>query len=1358
MSIINKLLRNNKVSSFEDTFAYKLIYAFEVPNLKDHKWKIKVWDAIIKTSEPIENLKPSCTALNNAAKKRINEYMWTWWVDYTLLYTELAIKEDNWKLKWFRDHDVHRVLENSNIHKEKLWNSKEWFKTDIKTVVAAIQAVKKWESNLSWSKVFNYPPIILRDEQEDAIKLAQKVFKNSNRALWNAKMRFWKTVSALELVKREWFKKAIIVTHRPVVKASWYDDFSKIFNSEDNYIYWFKQEWSKDNWDKEIRRLKKSWKNFVYFASIQDLRESKKVWWKYDKNDEIFDTNWDIVIVDEAHEWTQTILWDTVIKELVKEDSKLLALSWTPFNILEKYEEESVYTWDYIMEQERKMRWAIEHFWDYNPYDPLPKLNIYTYNLWKLLNHNYEDLADKAFSFKEFFRVDENWDFIHKKDIEHFLNLMSKENNENCYPYASKEFRNYFRHSLWMIPWVKEWKALSKMLKNHPVFWSWWFKIVNVAWDWDKDEENEKALEMVQKAIRDAWEDWYTITLSCWRLTTWVTVPERTAVLMLAGSSSTSASNYLQTIFRVQSPCNYLDWRVKTDCYAFDFAPDRTLKMVADAVSISTKAWKATSNDRVSLWEFLNYCPVIAIEGSIMKEYDVNSLMQKLKSAQAERAMRNWFDDKNLYNDELLKLDWIDLEKFDKLKWIIWTSKAEHKTNEIDLNSQWFTDEQYEKIEKAQKKKPKERTPEEQALIDEAKAKNKTKKDAISILRWISIRLPLLVYWVDIPIEEDITIEKLVDKIDEDSWNEFIPKWVTKEIFSWFLKYYDQDIFIAASRRIRNEARAADEEKSVTERVIRIANIFSYFKNPDKETILTPRKVVNMHLWECLWWYSFYEEWYERTLDNTEEHPLRFINNWNITKETLWNPDAVILEINAKTWLYPLYATYSIFKAKCNKESNLTAEKEEKLRKETLENNIFVICKTKMAKYITKRTLAWFKNYQVNAHSFDNLITSLSTKPKQFIERVKNINTFNSKKNWIMKFDAIIWNPPYQELVWNNWGNSSKAKSIYHNFIDVALKLDPKYVSMITPSRWMTKSADWISDEWTNNMINSDKFVLIHDFLDSKSCFNNVDIKWWVNYFLIDNSYDWACKYYLHDDDITLRNEKLNKSVWTRKEDFWIIIRDKMWPDILRKISKDSSFYYTVDEKNFSQFVWTKDFYTNKTVLTSSRSWYSHEKSKKNNIKYYCNKKSIRTIWYIPKDIIPKNIDTIEKHRVYIPAAWWSGNDELILWQPFYGEPFSVCSQTFLVIWYNQNFTEIECKNIIKYIKTKFFRYLVSLKKKTQNGPRMVYQFVPIQNFKNNSDIDRSKKVDEIDKILYKKYKLSDDEIKYIESRIKPLD
>lgn len=348
-----------------------------------------------------------------------------------------------------------------------------------------------------------------------------------------------------------------------------------------------------------------------------------------------------------------------------------------------------------------------------------------------------------------------------------------------------------------------------------------------------------------------------------------------------------------------------------------------------------------------------------------------------------------------------------------------------------------------------------------------------------------------------------------------------------------------------------------------------------------------------------------------------------------------------------------------------------------------------------------------------------------------------------------MEFTVVCGNPPYQLNLGNEGGNSSKARAIYNKFIDAADKLKPKHIVMITPARWMNRSAEGISDEWIDNMLNRHDMKEMVDFEDSDACFPSLaqPIKGGVCYYHIENGYNGMCHYTFVSKD----GERVSRNTYLPFGSTGVVIRDSNALDILNKVIAIDGDYYDNDEKNMSGLVSPKDFFTNKQVLTSAWTGYSEVKTSEYNIAYYMSNKGVRTINYVKKSQIPKNVDSIALNKVYMPAAGGSGMDSQILGQPILGEPNSVCSQTFLVIGYDavkHNFTKAECENIISYIKTKFFRYLVSIKKKTQNGPRGVYQFVPVQDFsKSWTDAE-----------LYDKYNLTQEEIDFIESMVKSME
>lgn len=1356
--------------SFENVFSYKLIYILAI-NDEAHEGLLKIGDATLKTDQPIEKLIPNCSLLNKSAKKRIETYTNTAGIDYKLLYTQLAVKKEKDKidkkdkLVAFRDYEVHNVLKASNIKPEKLVKSREWFRVDLETAKKAIEAVINNEKNLLKKDIKAHTPIIFRPEQEEAIDKTVKLFtstkkKEFSKMLWNAKMRFGKTVSALEVIRQCKFNKTIIITHRPVVDKGWEEDFNKIFYNEKNFIYGSKK-------DSSLKELIVSKKKFVYFASIQDLRNSKTVGGIYDKNDDVFDTEWDLVIVDEAHEGTTTALGDEVIKRLVKSNSshntKFLALSGTPFNIIDEYNDEKcVYTWDYIMEQDSKEKWSNNYFGDSNPYEELPKMHIYTYNLGELLKTKY--VEDKAFNFKEFFRT---WtgnikidlkpmpknanigDFVHENDIISFLNLITKKDSQNNYPFATEKYRDLFRHTLWMVPGVKEAKALSELMKSHPVFGSTAFKIVNVAGDGDSEEENKDALNLVKTAIKEAGTEGYTITLSCGKLTTGVTIREWTAVMMLAGAYSTSASTYLQTIFRVQSPCN-MNGKIKTDCYVFDFAPDRALKVIAESVNISTKPGRINSEEKQKiLGAFLNYCPVISLEGTKMKKLSTSRLLQRVKRVYAEKAIKNGFDDDSLYSDELLKFQNVDVEKFKGLQKILEQTKSLGKTKQIDINKQGLTDEEYEeleRLEKKQKKNKKELTPEEKEDLERRKEILKNKAIAKSILRSISIRIPLLIYGANIAFNEDITIENLTELVDDVSWQEFMPKGVTKDLFKEFIKYYDKEVFIVAGLKIRDIVKSADD-LPILERIKEITKLFSYFKNPDKETVLTPWRVVNMHMSDCLGGYDFFDE---EHLEEISEP--RLVNRGQVTKDIFDKKDTHILEVNSKTGLYPLYMTYSIYRYKLKRlkavKNEISTEDENNLWIETIRNNIFVICKTKMAKYITNRTLLGYKQIDsnskigINAHCFDDLLKSMTDKPESFIKRIQRVSFWLNEGNGIMKFDAIVGNPPYMIM---DGGAKASAKPIYNYFIESSKKVEPRYMSFIIPTRWYTGGKGL--DDFRKSMLNDKHMELIHDYLTPEYIFSNTNIRGGVCYFLWNKDYN-------NEVDlirvITHQNEKIVSDI-KRKfkiEEVDIFIRDAQAILILDKIVKQETkllSMYVSSLKPFGfrgYFIKDKRFHLDKNNLDNPIICYGKGK----------------LLGYVERAEVKNHIEWIDVWKIFTPRANNIGtelsDDNL---NSFIGEPGSICTESYIAMGMELNLTKIMAINLTKYLKTKFLRFLHGIAKSSQDATAKTYQFVPLQDFSDKSDIDWSKSIAEIDQQLYAKYKFSKDEIDYVESKIKPM-
>ena len=1311
----------------------KLIYVFRIPDAA-HADCVKIGEATFEDGNI--TLPSNSSALNKAARARIDQYTKTAGIAYELLHTEIAIFVRDGKLVAINDKEVHDVLLRSGIKRKEFQHvtgANEWFVCDLETAKKAISAVKEGRKALQGHEITEgQSPIVFRPEQQEAIDKTLKQFKKGNQMLWNAKMRFGKTLSALQVVKKHGdFRRVLILTHRPVVDAGWFEDFGKIFYDSRLWAYGSKNKG--DSFHSLENRAKKGEANYIYFASMQDLRGSELVGGNFDKNNDVFSTPWDLIIVDEAHEGTQTELGKAVMKELTKENTKVLRLSGTPFNLLDDFKEEEIYTWDYVMEQRAKAQWDIDHPGDHNPYAGLPRLNIYTYDLGRLMNE-YAD-EDIAFNFREFFRTNDDGEFVHKAHVENFLNLLRKTDEESMYPFANKRYRDIFRHTLWMLPGVKAAKALSTMLKNHPIFGM--FEIVNVAGDGDEEEANEEALRKVEKAIGKDPDQTRTITLSCGRLTTGVSVKPWMGVFMLSGSFNTAASAYMQTIFRVQTPAT-INGRVKEDCYVFDFAPDRTLKVLAETAKISTKAGKQGESDRKQLGEFLNFCPIISVEGSKMRKLNTEHMLQQLKRVYVERVVQNGFEDGYLYNDELMKLSDVDIKEFDELKGIIGQTKAMGKSNNITVNDQGLTNEEYAEKEKLEKKKKRELTEEEKARLEELKKKKKVKEDAISILRGISIRMPLMIYGAKVENEdEELTIDNFTQLVDAQSWEEFMPRGVTKQRFNAFKKYYDPDIFTAAAKRIRQMARAADR-LSIEERIERIAAIFDTFRNPDKETVLTPWPVVNMHMSDTLGGYTFFNEDFSETIDEP-----RFVERGDVTAD-VFSPDSHLLEINSKSGLYPLYLAYNIYRSKMRNAifSPETLEEHQAIWDAAVAENIFVICKTPMAKRITERTLLGFRKGKTNMWAPEDLINKIKNQPELFIKKVHDLVGKD------VKIKAIVGNPPYQEE-----GESTRKAPIYHLFYDMAFKLAPK-VTLITPGRYLFKVGQ-TPVEWMERMLADTHFRVVDYFQKSNEVFPTVDIKGGVAIGYRDSEKEFGAIGFFSEFPqlVSIMNKVKSHKDFVHGA-FTLMVSSQGIYRFSNYALNNIPRIIEVQGKGTATKI-TSNAFENLTEIFVD----SEQKIEGKGVQIMGRVKGVREIrWINAKYLQP--CDYLDFYNVFVPEANGTGAIGEVLSTPVIGVPVigvPVIGHTDTFLSIGKFASAEEASACLKYVKSKFARCLLGTLKATQHNPKDTWANVPIQDFTEGSDIDWSKSVEEIDAQLYAKYNLSDDEIRFIESMIKPM-
>ena len=387
----------------------------------------------------------------------------------------------------------------------------------------------------------------------------------------------------------------------------------------------------------------------IEFVSLQDMKGSVYFGGHYDKLGEISKQKgmtWDVLVVDEAHEGVDTYKTDVAFDQIKRKFT--LHLSGTPFKALanNKFPEEAIFNYTYADEQKRKRDWDDSSEIE-NPYVSLPKLNLFTYQMSEIIRDELSqgieiqgETEEYAFDLNEFFATDERGVFKHNSSVDKFLDALTIQKK---FPFSTPELRDELKHTFWLLDRVASAKALVKKLREHPVFSQ--YEIILAAGDGkiDDDDENEKSYDKVVKAIK---EHEKTITVSVGQLTTGITVPEWTAVLML--SNVKSPALYMQAAFRSQNPCMFFEngsYKRKENAYVFDFDPARTLiifEEFANDLSLSTSSGRGDAEARkANVRELLNFFPVIGEdeEGELI-ELDaekVLSIPRKIKSVEVVR-------------------------------------------------------------------------------------------------------------------------------------------------------------------------------------------------------------------------------------------------------------------------------------------------------------------------------------------------------------------------------------------------------------------------------------------------------------------------------------------------------------------------------------------------------------------------------------------------------------------------------------------------------------------------------------------------------------------------------------------------
>lgn len=559
-------------------------------------------------------------------------------IGYTEQEVETRIKQQThtadvkWNLEWkgnatfddgsgeiFTDKDFHAYLRKSGVEQETGKNN-EWFHI---SGPDSKQMFRDFREDHGILKTTNAViPYMLREEQQRAVTMTvnYQASHQNGEFLWNAKPRFGKTLSVYDFVKQIGAEKVLIVTNRPAIANSWFTDYERFLGSESGYLFVSEVDALKGKRgvltrEEYTKSLVKEEHKCIEFVSLQDMKGSIHFGGQYNKLGEVANMEWDILVIDEAHEGVDTYKTDVAFDRIKRKFT--LHLSGTPFKALanNKFADDAIYNWTYADEQKKKRDWD-SSMEEENPYAILPRLNLYTYQMSEIIKDELQqgieiegETEEYAFDLNEFFAVT-NEKFNHESSVDKFLDALTRQTK---FPFSTDELREELKHTFWLLDRVDSAKALAKKLREHPVFKE--YDIVLAAGDGklDDDDETMKSYDKVVAAIASHEK---TITLSVGQLTTGITIPKWTAVLML--SNMRSPALYMQAAFRAQNPCLFKEgtsFKRKENAYVFDFDPARTLtifEQFANNLNPNTAKGGGTAEERKeNVCELLNFFPVI---------------------------------------------------------------------------------------------------------------------------------------------------------------------------------------------------------------------------------------------------------------------------------------------------------------------------------------------------------------------------------------------------------------------------------------------------------------------------------------------------------------------------------------------------------------------------------------------------------------------------------------------------------------------------------------------------------------------------------------------------------------------------
>lgn len=1284
---------------------------------------------------------------------------------------------------FFRDYSVHKYVEEElgrarlkqeNLPK-KIYYSNEFFENATNTdVKEAIEDIKEsygkndnkyqfYDANTSLPEIFQYKreekewkP---RPNQKEAIENFKNARKNGRKnLLMYAVMRFGKSFTSMMCAKEMNADLVVIVSAKADVKLEWKKTV-EIPKNFDGYSFITSEELARNN-NEISERLSKNEKVAV-FLTLQDLQGDLIK----EKHKDVFKNKIDLLIVDETHFGARAEKYGKVLestkyekdikdKHQKEEDSindldenikvldvdMTLHLSGTPYRILmgSEFEKEDIISFcqfsDIVEEQEK---WNNENIlndnikeWD-NPYFGFPQMVRFAFNPSKKAKEKLKEYKNNGYTYafsallkpKSIKKADDgsHKKFVNEQEIlELFEVIDGCKEDENVLGFLNYEKikqGKMCRHIVCVLPYCASCDALEELIKNNKENFKNLkeYEIINIS---GVDNSNQyRTIAEIKDKIRECEENNVkTLTLTVNRMLTGSTVEEWDTMIYLKDTSS--PQEYDQAIFRLQNQYikkyvdneqNVIKYNMKPQTLLVDFDPYRMFVLQEQKSKIYNVNVEEAGNSLLEerLKNELKISPIITINKNKIVEIEPKNIMDAVSEYSKEKGVMDEV------NDIPVDLKLLDNEE---IRHVIDRQAELGSSKGLSIDN--TNDEEGENLDISTPGSEDNNTTNNTAGDSEENEVNNS-EESINYEKKIRTYFARVLFYSFLTGDKIISLLQVINSIDSNEDNKRIAKnlGLNNNILKLMNDKMDAFKLSQLDYKIQNiNTTSHDENLGYIEKA-EIA-IKKFNKLSSSEYITSKDACDNII----------------KMIDISEYE--------NIVKN-----NGKILDISSKMGEF----TLSIWKCIVDNKKI----KEDKLK------NVFYSIPTSSIAYEFTRKIYECLNLNIeniackfNAYSIlkfvdenNNLdidnVKKYILQNKKFCDIELEENLFYVEGDDKMKFDVVVGNPPYQI---SDGGAQASAKPIYQYFVKLSNELTNHYSSLIIPSRWYVGGKGL--DEFREDMLNDSHIKELHDCLTPEDIFPNTNIRGGVCYFLRDFNYNnikELVKVVTHESNNIIyetdRSMKINNSE--------VFIRDGRAKDILTRIYNDkfiSIAKYISPLRPFGlrgYFSKSDKFKANKTGLKEPISCYAKG----------------RKIGYIEKKEIISHLDWIENWKVFMPRANNIGtelNDDNL--NSFIGKPNEICTESYLVIGAELNLDERSSENLAKYMKTKFLRYLHSLLKSSQDATSKTFEFVPIQDFTNDSDIDWSKSIHEIDLQLYKKYSLSDDEIEYIESKIKEME